>query len=125
VKTLLLRGAISLSILTLTFAAAVRIYPGAKLDAELMKKQGAMSRDVYRTPDSFEKVYNFYKGFAKEDMEKKKTVESIGANKAPDGQDIKRAYFSFDGMIIGLIHPAVHRDKTVDNATFITFVPDK
>jgi len=48
---------------------------------------------VYLTSDSFEKVVAFYKGFASE-----YTMPGIPkGRKLPNGQELKRTYFIFDG----------------------------
>ena len=81
-----------------------KVYPGAKQftppDAKEAKEVLASlppgsEIGTYLTDDSFEKVVAFYKGFAKEysmpmpGMPKKR--------KLPNGQELKQAYFIFDG----------------------------
>jgi hypothetical protein len=123
-KTLLLCTASFLAA-SLLIAAEFKVYPGAKVDEELTKMRASMKNSrVYVTSDSFDKVYSFYKGIATEDMESKKTVEGVGANTAPDGQPIKRAYFNFDGAKVALLYPRMGRGKPVVNATLISFVPE-
>ncbi len=94
-------------VLILAFAPFVvaqgfKIYPGAKEytppDTEQnreMKKAlppGTVATS-YVTNDSFEKVVAFYKGFAQE-----YTMPGMPKNrKLPSGQDLKQAYFIFDG----------------------------
>lgn len=50
---------------------------------------------IYATGDSFEKVFAFYKGKAKE--YKMPHREKEGVKKLPSGQELKEAFFIFDG----------------------------
>jgi hypothetical protein len=79
-------------------AAEFKVYPGARRDLQLeqgVKKdprnQGVES-EVYLTPDSFEKVYQFYKGVGTED----ESTKSFGPT-LPDGRKVQWAFFTFDG----------------------------
>ena len=85
-------------------AAPFRLYPGAKTDAwcaryareaeKAVKARAGANIEVgcYLTADPFEKVYAFYKTFAREDM---------GMRSVPrptvKGQPIKWAFFVLDG----------------------------
>ena len=98
---------VHLALLILAIAANVaaqgfKAYPGATqftpTATEDQKKllqslpPGTQST-FYRTDDSFEKVQGFYQGFAK-------TYTMPGARagrKLPTGQELKQAYFIFDG----------------------------
>jgi hypothetical protein len=84
------------------FAADFKPYPGLKIDTkatkeatELLKQSGMTGKaTIYTTSDHFEKVYAFYKGISKE---YKMPGEEGGKKKLPSGQELREAYFIFDG----------------------------
>lgn len=86
---------------TLVFAADFKPYPGLKIDqkatkeaTELLKQAGMTGKaTIYTTSDPFEKVYAFYKGIPKE----YKMPDDGGVKKLPSGQELREAYFIFDG----------------------------
>jgi len=97
--------------LTLAFAVAAlaadfKLYPGAKMDeaatqaarqaaAESPLQPQGMVPTIYLTPDSFEKVATFYRGLGREyRMPGRQRKEP---QKLPGGQELKQAYFIFDG----------------------------
>ena len=87
------------------WAAEFKPYPGAKLDekatkdaqevAAMMKTKTKAKASVYTTDDSFEKVYEFYKGVAKEFSMPHFSAE--GTKSAITGQTMKAAFFIMDG----------------------------
>ena len=91
-----------LAIATGVSAQGLKIYPGATkftppATQDTKKAMEAMppgtTESIYLTNDSFEKVAAFYKGFAKEYT---MPYAKKGA-KLPSGQELKEAYFIFDG----------------------------
>jgi hypothetical protein len=86
---------------TPVIAVEFKPYPGAKIDqkatkeaTELLKQAGMGGKaTIYTTGGSFEKVNGFYKGIAKEF----KMPGEEGAKRLPSGQELKEAYFIFDG----------------------------
>jgi len=99
-----LRGVavVVLAVTTLVAAQGFKVYPGAKklISPETKESKEALASlppgteiNSYLTDDSFEKVVAFYKGFGKESslpfMKK--------GEKLPNGQEIKRTWFIFDG----------------------------
>ena len=97
--------------LTFVFAAAAlaadfKPYPGARMDEATTReaRQAAaqsplqsieMVPTIYLTNDSFEKVAAFYRGLARE--YKMPGRQGRGPQKLPGGQELKEAYFIFDG----------------------------
>lgn len=99
-----LRGivVVVLAVATLVAAQGFKVYPGAKkfVSPETKESKEALASlpagteiSSYLTNDSFEKVVAFYKGLGKESslpfMKK--------GEKLPNGQEIKRTWFIFDG----------------------------
>ncbi len=86
---------------TVLSAADFKPYPGAKIDEKatkeatgIMKEAGISGKTtIHTTSDSFEKVYSFYKKSAKE----YKMPQEEGVKKLPSGQELREAYFIFDG----------------------------
>ena len=87
---------------TCVFAQSFKIYPGATVytppdteeNREVKKAlpPGTVATS-YVTDDSFEKVVAFYRGFAQE-----YTMPGMPkGRKLPNGQELKQAYFIFDG----------------------------
>jgi len=78
-------------VVVITFALSViaaefKVYPGAKLDKEATKEVQQMDKTtstIYTTNDSFEMVFKYYQGIAKEYK-----IPGIGG---------QQAYFIFDG----------------------------
>lgn len=87
---------------TVVVAQGFKIYPGAtKYTPPDTEQNREMKRALppgtvatsYVTNDSFEKVVAFYKGFAQE-----YTMPGMPkGRKLPSGQELKQAYFIFDG----------------------------
>jgi hypothetical protein len=95
-------GVMVLAVTTLVAAQSFKVYPGAKklVSPETKESKEASASlpagteiNSYLTDDSFEKVVAFYKGLGKESslpfMKK--------GEKLPNGQEIKRTWFIFDG----------------------------
>jgi len=90
---------------TVVFAAEFKPYPGAKIDEKATQeanqsaagsKMGkAPKSTIYTTNDSFEKVFDFYKGMTKE--YKMPHQKEGKVKKLPSGQELKEAYFILDG----------------------------
>jgi hypothetical protein len=89
---------------TISFAGEFKLYKGAKMDNKATQKarqivvgtkvgKGAQTT-IYTTGDSFEKVFHFYNGIAKE---YKMPWMGGKAKTLPSGQEIKDAFFIFDG----------------------------
>ncbi len=86
---------------TTSSAAQFKPYPGAAVDSKASKEAAEIAKGagltgkttIYTTRDSFEKVFAFYKGAAKE----YKMPHEGGPQKLPSGQELKEAYFIFDG----------------------------
>ena len=82
------------------WAAEFKPYPGAKLDAKATKDAQAISAKakskvrIYTTNDTFEKVYDFYKGVAKEFA--MPPFSPKGKKSAITGQIVKSAIFICD-----------------------------
>ena len=95
----------TLFLLAITAAGqGFRVYPGAKQftppDAKGAKEvleslPPGSEIGTYLTDDSFEKVVAFYRGFAKEYSVPMPGLPKKG--KLPNGEELKRAYFIFDG----------------------------
>ena len=89
---------------TIAFAGQFKVYPGAKVDKKATEeaqqlvvgtKLGKGTRtSIYTTGDSFKKVFDFYKGIAKE---YKMPWMGAKVKRLPSGQEIKEAFFIFDG----------------------------
>jgi len=89
---------------TFAFAGQFKVYPGAKVDKKATEearqlvvgtKLGKGTRtSIYTTGDSFKKVFDFYNGIAKEYK-----MHWMGGKvkRLPSGQEIKEAFFIFDG----------------------------
>ena len=106
--------------LTCAFAAAAlaadfKPYPGARVDeattrearqaaAQSPLQSRAMVPTIYLTNDSFEKVAAFYRGLGRE--YKMPGRQGRGPQKLPGGQELKEAYFIFDGApdLVGSRH---------------------
>lgn len=92
---------VSLTFHTAASAAQFKPYPGATVDSKASKEAADIAKEagitgkttIYTTRDSFEKVYAFYKGMAKE----YKMPREGGPQKLPSGQELREAYFIFDG----------------------------
>ena len=87
------------------FAADFKPYPGAKIDEKATQeanqsaagsKMGkAPKSTIYTASDSFDKVFDFYRGMAKEFKMPHQKEGKV--KKLPSGQELKEAYFIFDG----------------------------
>ena len=83
------------------FAVEFKPYPGSKVDEKATQESNQMAAaskmgkapksTIYTTSDSFEKVFGFYQGIAKEYK-----MPGQRAKKLPSGQELKEAYFIFD-----------------------------
>jgi len=89
---------------TPVFAAEFKPYPGAKIDEKATKeaqevaaaaKMSNVKPTIYTTKDPFDKVFAFYSGIAKE--YKMPHQKEGKVKKLPSGQELKEAYFIFDG----------------------------
>jgi len=90
---------------SLVIAADFKPYPGAKIDEKATQEANQMAAGskmgkapkstIYTTSDSFEKVFDFYKGMAKEFKMPHQKEGKV--KKLPSGQELKEAYFIFDG----------------------------
>ncbi|GAB4406730.1 MAG: hypothetical protein OHK0032_01850 [Thermodesulfovibrionales bacterium] len=87
---------------TIALALDFKPYPGAKIDAKASQQATQIAKEagitgskatIYTVSDSFEKVYAFYQKSAKE----YKMPGEEGVKKLPSGQELKEAYFIFDG----------------------------
>jgi hypothetical protein len=91
--------ALSLLVSGMAVSAQFKRYPGATTDAWAMKAlrdgkaavPAGTETELYVTPDSYDKVYAFYKGFARE------SSPMMGGPRLPDGTQIKWAFFLLDG----------------------------
>jgi hypothetical protein len=106
--------------LTATTAAEFRLYPGAKSDDWTVK---AMSQakaalppgtetELYVTPDSYDKVYEFYKGVARE------TVVGGPGLTLPNGTAVRWSFFVLDNgkaLADSKLWLKVQRPSVVDN----------
>lgn len=100
-KKIILSIAVAFILLTFVFAAEFKPYPGSKIDEKASKEATAILRQsgmpgkstIYTTNEPFEKVQAFYRGTAKE----YRMPGEKGGKKLPMGQDLKEAYFIFDG----------------------------
>jgi hypothetical protein len=100
---LLLSIALVFSIIAL--AGDFKPYPGAKVDEKATQEANQMAAGskmgkapkstIYTTSDSFQKVFDFYKGMAKEYQMPHQKEGKV--KKLPSGQELKEAYFIFDG----------------------------
>lgn len=88
---------------TLVLAAEFKPYPGAKIDEKATKESRKVLAEagmtntkstIYTTGDSFEKVFAFYNKMAKE---YKMPSRGEGVKRLPSGQELKEAFFIFDG----------------------------
>ena len=87
------------------FAADFKPYPSSKIDEKATQEANQMAAGskmgkapkstIYTASDSFEKVFDFYKGMAKE--YKMPHQKEGKVKKLPSGQELKEAYFIFDG----------------------------
>jgi hypothetical protein len=91
-----------------TMAGEFKVYPGAKVDqkateearrlADSVRKQAPRMAastgepTIYVTTDPIEKVFEFYRGIAKEYQ-----MPGPKEKKLPSGQALKQAFFIFDG----------------------------
>lgn len=91
-----------LAVMTVVAGQGFKVYPGAtkiappdteQTRAVMKALPPGTEASYYLTDDSFEKVVAFYKGLAKE---YKMPYAKKGA-KLPNGQELKEAYFIFDG----------------------------
>ena len=90
---------------TVVFAAEFKPYPGAKIDEKATQEANqsaagsklgkSPTSTIYTTNDSFEKVFDFYKGMTKE--YKMPHQKEGKVKKLPSGQELKEAYFILDG----------------------------
>ena len=89
---------------TIAFAVDFNVYPGAKPDAKASQEANQVLAEagmtgtkatIYTSNDSFEKVYAFYKGSSKEYKMPHQTEGKV--KKLPSGQELREAYFIFDG----------------------------
>ena len=80
----------------LSVAQELKLYPGSHLDEKASSdaSQTAPGKEskVYTTSESFEKVFEFYKGVYKQDTSMRAT-----GPKLPSGQQIQWAFFIIDG----------------------------
>jgi len=80
---------------TVSAAQGFKQYPGAKLDEQAGRQASAAAKglecQVYTTSDGFDRVYTFYKGLYKE------FPTPFPAQKLPNGQEVKWAFFLLDG----------------------------
>ena len=90
---------------SVAFAADFKPYPGAKIDEKATQEANQMAAGskmgkapksaIYTASDSFEKVFDFYRGISKEykmPYQKEGKVKQL-----PSGQELKEAYVIFDG----------------------------
>jgi hypothetical protein len=90
---------------SLVYAADFKPYPGAKIDEKATQEANQMAAGskmgkapkstIYTVSDSFEKVSAFYSGMAKEFKMPHQKEGKV--KKLPSGQELKEAYFIFDG----------------------------
>ncbi len=89
----------------IVLAADFKPYPGAKIDERATQEANRMAAGskmgkapkstIFTTSDSFEKVFDFYKGMANE---YKMPYQKEGKiKKLPSSQELKEAYFILDG----------------------------
>jgi len=93
---------VGLAVTTLVAAQGFKVYPGAKklISPETKESKEAMASmppgteiNSYLTDDSFDKVVAFYRGVGRES-----SFPFVKKNeKLPNGQEIKRTWFIFDG----------------------------
>ncbi len=80
---------------TTVVAQDFKQYPGSHLDENASHQASETSRslqcEVYTTTDNYDKIYAFYKGLYKE------FPTPFPAQKLPNGQEIKWAFFILDG----------------------------
>jgi hypothetical protein len=89
----------------IALASDFKPYPGAKIDEKATQESNqspagskmgkAPKSTIYTTSDSFQKVLDFYKGMAKEYQMPHQKEGKV--KKLPSGQELKEAYFIFDG----------------------------
>ncbi len=100
-RTIALAFLASLALHPPASAAQFKPYPGAAVDSKASKEAADIAKEagmtgkttIYTTRDPFEKVCAFYKGMAKE----YKMPQEGGTARLPSGQELKEAYFIFDG----------------------------
>jgi hypothetical protein len=90
---------------SLAFAAEFKPYPDSRADEKATQEANQMAAGskmgkapkstIYTASDSFEKVFDFYKGMAKEFKMPHQKEGKV--KKLPSGQELKEAYFIFDG----------------------------
>jgi hypothetical protein len=75
-----------------------KMYPGARIDQASTEEaktavalQPELEMTVYATPDTFDRVYAFFKKTGKEYK-----VIGSGVRKLPNGQELKNAFFILD-----------------------------
>lgn len=98
----ILASVMLLALPALGFPASFKVYPGAKLDGVYEAKQPepgskilkASKEIVFTTSDPFESVIAFYSGIAREYKIPGRTGRVV---KLFSGQELKEAYFIFDG----------------------------
>ncbi|OGP70269.1 MAG: hypothetical protein A2Z73_05535 [Deltaproteobacteria bacterium RBG_13_60_28] len=97
---------LTLALATAATAADFKPYPGARVDeagtqaarqaaAQSPLQTKEMVPTIYLTQDPFEKVAAFYRGLARE--YRMPGQQDRGPQKLPGGQELKEAYFIFDG----------------------------
>ena len=105
-KKMALLVGLTLALATWALAANFKPYPGAKVDepdtraarqaaAQSPLQTKALRPTIYLTADPFEKVAAFYRGLGREYQ--MPGAKQRGPRKLPDGQELKEAYFIFDG----------------------------
>ena len=100
-KRLVLFSALMVLVLsTAAPAGEFMVYSGAEVDqmatdeANKISSLHKITSTIYTTKDDFDKVVTFYKGIAKE---YKMPGQETQVKKLPSGQELKEAYFIFDG----------------------------
>lgn len=112
--------AVALGCLTATMAAEFRLYPGAKSDdwtaKAMIQAKAALppgtETELYVTPDSYDKVYAFYKGIARE------TVMGGPGLTLPNGTMVTWSFFVLDSgktLADSKLWLKVQRPSVVDN----------
>jgi len=89
----------------IALAADFKPYPSSKIDEKATQEANQMAAGskmgkapkstIYTASDSFEKVFAFYSGMAKEFKMPHQKEGKV--KKLPSGQELKEAYFIFDG----------------------------
>ena len=99
-------GGLIFAFAAMALAADFKPYPGARVDeattrearqaaAQSPLQPGGMIPTIYLTDAPFDKVAAFYRGLARE--YKMPGRQGRGPQKLPGGQELKEAYFIFDG----------------------------